>query len=550
MKRRLLSIILLIFIANLFSIAIANPEGFLPAEKAFEITNQQIDSGIEISWKIASGYYLYRERIKIKVDGLPVNIENWPKSKLKIDEYFGEMQVYTEHLSLIIKKQNVSNVEVHYQGCAEAGLCYPPQKKFFQLNQTNHIPESTQQSILNTLINANPLYTLLAFLGMGAITSFAGCSYPMFPILSRIILGQGKTITHTRSLSLSLAYVLPIAIVYAGLGVAAGLLGKNFSYWLQTPIALTAIATIIGLMALSMLGLYKINIPSPIQSCLSSISSAQRGGSHTSAAIMGFLSAFIISACVVPPMVAATTFIAQSGNLLLGASAMFCFGLGLGLPLILLGLSASWLLPKAGIWMEALQNIMGFFLISAAIWIIARVVPEWTTQLLWGLLLGGIAIWLFKTISGNTGKILGFSCSIASFAIIIFTLLFSFQESLNINYAYIKSEQELHSVLRETDGAVMLDVYADWCVSCKYLENSVFTQPEISQQLKQFKKVKLDLSTMDKNKQATLNKLGVLGPPALLFFSPENEEYIELRVTGKIDAAKLNSILSYALSHS
>jgi len=547
---------------GLFSPFSQAEEEFLSPEQAFQFVELVEPDSVVLQWQIADNYYLYKNRIKVLADGVELAIENFPKAKLKYDEYFGEVGVYYHFLDLPIQVGDAKQLEVHYQGCADAGLCYPPQISTVSLTggaspaTTNNTRGASKFDInasdfklLELLSSGSTLTTLSLFFLVGIITAFAGCSYPMFPILSKIIVGEGTDITRRKAFSLSLAYVLPIAVVYAILGIIAGSFGSNLSNWFQTPLALFAVAAVLIAMALSMLGLYELQMPSVIQSKLNQISNQQKGGSYLSAMSMGVLSAFIVSACTVPPIVAAITYIAQTGDTLLGASAMFLFGLGLGFPLLLLGLSASWLLPKAGAWMDNLQKVMGVFLLSAAIYIIGRFAPEWVTQILWTLLAASTGLVLILNTQKTAFKVFGGLCFALAGALAI--QLVPAEQSATSHaedFQIISSISELSSAVQASEKAIFIDYYADWCTSCVKMENNVYPLANIQAQLENFTLLKIDLTTMTADKEALMRSQQVIGPPAMLFLHPNGEELRELRITGEVSAQQFSTHLSQVLA--
>ncbi|EDY86528.1 thiol:disulfide interchange protein DsbD [gamma proteobacterium HTCC5015] len=530
-------------------------EEFLPPDQAFALEQTSQGDQTQLHWDIAEGYYLYRDRIHIWADGQELTVDVWPESVRKDDPNFGVVDVYKHALSVTVRHSLGSQIKVQYQGCAEAGLCYPPQTRHLQIkggavnSEPEEVPVSSAQSIVDALASRSPIYTLLLFLGMGVVTAFSGCSYPMFPILSRVIIGNGnvKDIGRMRGFTLSLAYVIPIATVYAAIGVVAGLLGKNLSSWFQTPWALAAIATILVLMGLSMIGLYEIGLPSQLQSRLDQISRKQKGGSYTGAAIMGFISAFIVSACVVPPMVAATTFITQSGNWLLGASAMFFFGFGLGVPLLMLGASASWLLPKAGNWMLTLQRVMGFLLFTAAIWIADRFLPGWFTQILWAGLAAGAGVFVLKNSARSLHKWLALALFLLSGMLMVWPAIQNGGGHSGLPFETYDSMERFDQVLAAGKKPVIVDIYADWCTACQTLEHKVLPAPGIQQKLEQFTRIKLDLSSASGEEQAFLKRYRILGPPTFLFLAPSGDELEHLRITGEVDAPQLSKTLTRAI---
>lgn len=560
-------------------------EEFLPVEQAFHFQYMQDGSETILRFEIAPEYYLYKPRIAVTVANQPQKIDFIQTATAKHDATYGDTEVFYREVDALMQTPPVgSKVVVHYQGCAEAGLCYPPQQKDFivQASQdlttpmqsdigsdlanqgaqmdalpsqnsiittpatasSNDIPQAEDQTLLQRLQSGNLLSALALFFGLGILTAFAGCSYPMFPILSKIIMGDGAHLSKKRAFSLSLAYVLPIAVVYALIGLVAGFFGKNLATVLQTPWALSVVALILVAMALSMFGLFEINLPSALSSRLNNLSQKQKGGTYIGAVAMGTLSAFIVSACSVPPIVAALTLITQSGNLWLGTAAMFMFGLGLGSPLLLLGLSASWLLPKAGQWMQSVQRAMAVLLIAAAIYIISRFANAVVTQILWLLfaLALGLGLLFFK--QQRFFVLVG---AVAMFAAGM--LASQWQQPAHhaaVDFIRVHDNQSLQANIH--NGKVsMIDFYADWCVSCKVMEKEVFTQPQIAAKLQQLNAIKLDITDIGSAQQQIMTQYQVIGAPAILFLDQNGNELRHLRVTGEMNAADFGKRLDALL---
>lgn len=552
---RLLLIALLGWMALPAHALLGQNNDFLPADEAFVLSHQEADGKVFLQWEIAPGYYLYSQRIKARVPQQSLNISTDPTPIMKEDPYYGKVGVFYNFVRATLDAPHQTELTIEYQGCAEAGLCYPPQKKTITLAQTSASPPPHQSnsqaktfdkhsdlSLIEKLKSGHILTTLLIFFGAGIITAFAGCSYPMFPILSNIILGEGKTITRSRAFSLSLAYVLPIAVVYALLGVIAGVFGSNLSALMQSSWVIFSFAGILVLMALSMFGLFELHMPSAIQTRLNHLSNSQKGGTFIGAIVMGTLSAFIVSACTVPPIVAAISYIVQSGDVLLGAGAMFLFGLGLGVPLLLLGLSASWLLPKAGAWMNTVQRAMGWVLIAAAIYIASRVLRDEVTQLLWvvfGLMVGLTLIYKAPKQGAGLGimAIGALSLVLSGMGISQFitqTIHNNTQGDSLPKYAFtvIESTSDIQNISNEKPTIV--DFYADWCVSCKHMEKKVFSQADVQTRFKSINTLKADITKISDAEKSLMQKYRVIGAPAILFLDKNGAEIRALRVTGEM----------------
>lgn len=558
---------------------------FLPVDEAFRFQHMQDGEETMLHFDIAPEYYLYKPRISVSVEGKTHALTFLQEAVPKHDPNYGDTEVfYIGADAFFTTPKTGGKAVVHYQGCAEAGLCYPPQTQEFVLpavdakldtaaaaaldvasaadvsdaaNQVAILAPSEQavhdetlqaadQSLLNKLQHGSKWSALLLFLGMGVLTAFAGCSYPMFPILSKIIMGEGASISRRRAFSLSLAYVLPIACVYALIGLVAGFFGNNISSVLQTPWALSVVALILVFMALSMFGLFELQLPSAIASRLNNLSSKQKSGTYLGAIIMGTLSAFIVSACTVPPIVAALTLITQTGDVLLGTAAMFLFGLGLGLPLLLLGLSASWLLPKAGNWMQSVQRAMAILLIAAAIYIIGRFASDFIVHILWlgFCIVLGLALvfsrkrWLMLigSIALITGGFLGHDW-------------FGDVDAKPSEIAFINVDNPSALAATLNNGqASMVDFYADWCISCKHMQRDVFSQSEIAAKIGKLNAIKIDITTSSPALQQIMDQYQVIGAPAILFFDQHGNELRSLRVTGEMGAAEFGKRLDAVLA--
>ncbi len=569
---------------------------FLPADEAFIVSLETAaQDQVNINFNIKDGYYLYKDKFKFRLHDEKVSIKNvvLPKGDEKDDPLFGKVEVYHGAVTIPVQFARSSSqpleieIEVAYQGCAEDGICYPPMKKLLpltlaaaettnssepvnpfnsnQLQQTTGLKNKTtlseSDSIAATLANKSLLLNLLAFLGFGLALSLTPCVYPMIPILSGILVGQGVKTTARKSFMLSLAYVLGMAVTYAIVGVVAGIFGQNLQAVFQNPWIIAIFAGVFVLLALSMFGFYDIQMPSAIQTRLNKLSHGQERGTLVGAAIMGILSAVIVGPCVAAPLAGALIYIGQTGNGLLGGLALFTMGLGMGIPLLLIGASAGSLLPRAGVWMNTIKHIFGVLMLAVAIWLLDRILPLSVTMFLWGLLLIGSAVYMraFDTLTDvSTGwqrlwKALGLVMTLYGSLLIIGAAagsndLFQPLKTLagsgypkndqTLEFIPVKGVVGLDSILQTAKAQnkpVMLDFYADWCIECKRLEKNTFADPEVKRLLKNVILAQADVTPNDKADQALLRSLELIGPPAILFFSPDGKEMRKFRVSGYFD---------------
>ena len=518
-----------------------NQREFLPPEEAFiPSINVEDSTKIVVSFFIQDGYYLYKDKFKFSVADETVSVSSvaLPKGEVKDDPLFGKVEVYHGgeisipiQLSRTNKNAQDFDIETAYQGCAEDGICYPPLKNLLpislaaaavsnqvetpsktanpfnsdQLDQTTNsdsAPELSESDRIATLLADKPLLISLAlFFGFGLALSLTPCVYPMIPILSGILVGQGVNLTTRKSFMLALAYVLGMALTYAVVGVVAGIFGHNLQAIFQNPWILATFAGVFVLLALSMFGFYDIQLPSSIQTRLTNMSNNQERGTLQGAGLMGIFSAIIVGPCVAPPLAGALIYIGQTGNGALGGIALFIMGLGMGVPLLLLGASAGEILPKAGVWMNTIKHVFGVMMLAVAIWLLERVLPAPLILALWGLLLIGSAVYMgaFDTLTElSTGwqrlwKAVGIAMVLygglliigsASGAKDVFQPLktltgsrdgSSAEEHEGLEFAPIKGVAGLEAALKLANSQnqpVMLDFYADWCGECIRMEKN------------------------------------------------------------------------------
>lgn len=551
----------------------------LDAEDAFAFSHSIQDGQLELSWNIAKDYHLYQDKIKASIIKGKASLQtlNLPKAELIDDELFGKTMVYHGQLSASLPITEIKDkaiIQIEYQGCSAAsGVCYPPVKKQIEVDATNinttastetaqpaTVVNSNEQlsetdQIADTLKNSSVWIVIATFFIFGLLLAFTPCVFPMIPILSSIIVGQGDQLTTRRAFVMSLVYVLAMSVTYTVAGVLAGVFGENLQVAFQNPWIIGSFAVIFILLALSMFGFYELQLPSSLQSKLTNISNKQQGGTLTGVAIMGFLSALIVGPCVAPPLAGALIYIGQTGDALLGGTALFAMSMGMGLPLLLLGTSAGKLLPRAGAWMDNVKAVFGVMLIGIAIWMAERIVPAEVAMLSWALLFIISAVYLgtFETSNGKTGwaKLAkGFGIALFLYGAMIFIGLLGgskqmlqplkvFQgggssvqmQSEHLTFKTIKSLTDLETELAK-GNPVMLDFYADWCISCKEMEALTFTDAGVHTALKGVTLLQADVTANDATDKALMKQFGIIGPPAILFFNTTGTEQKAQRVVG------------------
>ncbi len=582
-------------------------DDILPVEKAY-VFDAEVKDGrtLHLHWDIADGTYLYQDQIKFDLAAANVRIGEYrlPKPQIKKNSILpngeiGDVAVYHNSLDIDVPLQRGATAEipaelnVSYQGCAERGICYPPQRQKRQLllpavaqaealNTTppTNTPAATtpataatemseQDQITALLGGGNPWLILLSFFGFGLLLSLTPCVFPMIPILSGIIAGHSAAITVRKGLILSLVYVIAMALTYAIAGVIAGLFGANLQAAFQNPWILSVFALIFVLLALSMFGFYELQLPSSLQSKLTALSNKQQGGHLAGVAIMGMLSALIVGPCVAPPLAGALIYIGQSQDPLLGGLALFMMGLGMGAPLILLGTSAGKLLPKAGPWMDAIKAFFGVTLLGVAIVLLERIISPTIAMALWGLLLIASSVYMgaLEPLPANGGgwrklwKGLGFAVLVYGVLMLIGVALggkdtvqplrgirfggsAAGSAATHLEMGAIKSSTDLNRAIAEANAQgkpVMLDFYADWCVSCKEMERYTFSDPKVVQALSRFVVLQANVTTNDDTDKALMKRFDIPGPPAILFFGLDGAERKSLRVVGFMDADEFSS---------
>ena len=633
-------------------IGASGQDEFLDPDVAFVLNASAAGpDAIEARWDIAEGYYIYRDRIQFGVpqgSGATLGEAGFPKGKLKDDEYFGPMEVYYDSVAALVPVALATggavDVDITYQGCAEAGLCYPPITKTVSLllpaaqantgagpgsgassfsdigskdgtaGQSNlrspridadalgasglrdsgtttgvpSVPElpgrgaeattpldlPEQDRVAAALMSGNRWLVILSLFGAGLLLTFTPCVLPMVPILTSIIVGRGSEAgsgagSTRRAFTLSLVYVLAMALTYTVAGVMAGLFGANLAAVFQDPWILSAFAGVFVLLSLSMFGFYDLQIPASWQARLAAVSHRQRGGTYVGVGVMGALSALIVGPCVAAPLAGVLIYIGQTGDPVLGGVALFALGMGMGVPLMVAGVSAGKLLPKAGAWMNAVKAVFGVMLLAVAIYLLERVVPESVALLLWAALFIVCAIYMgaFDALTPDSGgwrrlwKGAGLVMLVYGVLLVVGVAggggdLFRPLKGVgmvagerDLEFRQVKGLGGLNAELESASArgqVVMFDFYADWCVSCKEMERFTFSDPAVQAAFSNVLLLQTDVTANDALDQALLAEFDLFGPPAILFFGPDGRERRELRVIGYMNASGFRQVAERA----
>jgi thiol:disulfide interchange protein DsbD len=569
--------------------AIEGEEEYLDVDKAFVLTDEALSTNnLQLNWRIADGYYLYKQRIKVEPAGdtKVIGALVLPKGEPHSDEYFGEQEIYRGSLdatfSVPPSEARTVDVNVTYQGCADAGLCYPPQTKLVSISLEDAPPASAaagstpapaefvseQDSYAEKIKNGNIFLVLLSFFGAGLLLAFTPCVLPMVPILSGIIAGSGENVTTRRSFMLSLAYVLGMAFTYTAAGIAAGAIGQGFNLQatFNQPWIVALFSLLFVVLAASMLGMFTIEMPGFIQTRLSNTSNQQQAGTYLGVGVMGSLSALIVSACVAPPLIAALTVISQTGDVVRGGAALFVMSIGMGMPLLLVGASAGKLLPRAGAWMDTVKNLFGVLFLAVAAWMLARIVPGALSMIIWAVpaLVLAWVLWRahMKTAGAkNTARALAVGSAIYGAALLAGAALGSTNplapipqfaaKQTHLDFKRFKTVADLEREVAAASAAgkaVMVDFYADWCVSCIEMEHKSFTDPEVQAALKNVVLLQADVTKNDDEDKALYVHFGIVGPPTIAFYGADGKERRNFRVVGYMKAAEFAAVVRQAVA--
>jgi thiol:disulfide interchange protein DsbD len=538
-----------------------NKSQFVPAEQAFAFDFQQIDSQVTLNWQIKPGYYLYRQQIKVlPTDARLVPFEV-PQGTWHEDEFYGKTEIFTDHFSLPLTLNSAEKgafLSVTYQGCAEAGFCYPPETLTVPLSLVEALPASqtvaspVADSPSATSSHSLPFSALWAFL-IGIGIAFTPCVLPMYPLISGIVLGGKARLSTPRALLLAFIYIQGMALTYTALGLVVAAVGLPFQAALQHPYVLIGISVMFVLLAASMFGLFTLQLPSSVQTRLTLISQRQQGGSVYGVFAMGALAGLICSPCTTAPLSAILLYIAQSGNLWLGGGTLYLYALGMGLPLVLITVFGNKLLPKSGPWMESVKIAFGFVILALPVFLLERIIGDVWGLRLWSLLAVAFFCWAFITsLSANKSwisvlQILFLVAAIVSVRPLqdwAFGTPSNHSEQSQLHFIPIENIDQLNQALEQAQGApVMLDLYADWCTACKAFEKYTFSSLQVQQALSGMVLLQANVTANNEADKALLKHLNVLGLPTILFFDSQGHEQSGLRVTGFMDAGEFSTHL-------
>jgi len=548
MAQRILTLILLFCTTSAFAGLFDAPGSgkFVPADSAFAFDFQQNEHDLTLNWQIKEGYYLYRQQISItpaQADIAPLQL---PKGESHKDEFFGTSEIYRQRLSLPVTVRSAdkaATLTVTYQGCAAAGFCYPPETKVVPVSEVQPLAQRVPDQPAPTAPTL-PFPALWALL-IGIGIAFTPCVLPMYPLISGIVLGGKARLSTGRALLLTLLYVQGMALTYTALGLVVAAAGLQFQAALQHPYVLIGLSAIFTLLALSMFGLFTLQLPSSVQTRLSLMSNRQQGGSPGGVFAMGAIAGLICSPCTTAPLSAILLYIAQSGNLWLGGGTLYLYALGMGIPLILVTLFGNRLLPKSGPWMEQVKIAFGFAILALPVFLLERILGETWGLRLWSLLGVAFFSWGFITCLGGTRRgIRVLQIVLLGAALVSAKPLqeWAFGVSASaphtqLNFTRIASVDELNQALAQARGKpVMLDLYADWCVACKEFEKYTFSDAQVQAALKETVLLQADVTANSAEDAALLRHLGVPGLPTILFFDAQGNAQPAQRVAGFMDA--------------
>lgn len=562
----------------------AGPDQPLPVAQAFRHRIEVVDPfSVAVHFSIEPGYYLYRHTLGLtsNATGVQAGAPTLPPGTPFKDEEYGDTLVFYDEVTLTVPLTRAGPAAVTapftlaFQGCKTDSICYPPQAMAVQIalpaatgtpTPAAGEPVSEQDELFELIRGGNIGLVMLMFAGLGLLLSFTPCCLPMYPILSGIVVGQGNGST-ARSFLLSLAYVLGMALTYTALGALVAAAGAQVQAVFQQTWVIVGVALLFVALALSMFGLYELQMPASIQTRLATLSGQQRSGSFVGAGIMGMISAAVVTTCVTPPLVAALTVIARTGDIARGSLALFALAFGMGIPLLVLGASAGRLLPKAGAWMVAVKTVFGLLMLAMAVWMLDRLWPGTVTLALWAVLLvvGGVFLGAFAPVDGATptgrklGKAFGLVAIIYGGALLVGALAGNENPLRPLQFTTVAageaggpaSEAPLFTRIKTvadferelaragSEGRpLMLDFYADWCASCKEMEEYTFPHPDVRAELARAITLQADVTAVDSDDQALMARFGIVGPPTIVFFTPDGIEQANRRVVGFKAAAQ------------
>ncbi|MBA7728275.1 protein-disulfide reductase DsbD [Citrobacter freundii] len=564
MAQRILTLILLLCSTSTFAGLFDAPgrSQFVPADQAFVFDFQQNQHDLNLSWQVKDGYYLYRKQISITPSQAETAEVKLPPGVWHEDEFYGKSEIYRQQLTIPVTVKQAAagaTLTVTYQGCADAGFCYPPETKTVPLREvaaSAETPPTTSSATVSpeeqpqptTQLPFSALWALLIGIGI----AFTPCVLPMYPLISGIVLGGKQRLSTGRALLLTFIYVQGMALTYTALGLVVAAAGLQFQAALQHPYVLVGLAIAFTLLALSMFGLFTLQLPSSLQTRLTLMSNRQQGGSPGSVFTMGAIAGLICSPCTTAPLSAILLYIAQSGNMWLGGGTLYLYALGMGLPLMLITVFGNRLLPKSGPWMEHVKTAFGFVILALPVFLLERIIgDEWGIRL-WSLLGVAFFSWAFITsLQAKRPWMRLVQIALLAAALVSVRPLQDWaygtphaQTQAHLNFKPIATVDALNQALAEAKGKpVMLDLYADWCVACKEFEKYTFSDPLVQQALSNTVLLQADVTANNAQDVALLKHLQVLGLPTILFFDAQGKEQPNARVTGFMDAATFSAHL-------
>jgi thioredoxin:protein disulfide reductase len=560
MAQRFLTLILLLCSTSAFAGLFDAPgrSNFIPADQAFVFDFQQNQHDLNLSWQVKDGYYLYRKQVSFTPANAQIGEPQLPAGEWHEDEFYGKSEIYRQQLNVPVTVNQASpgaTLTVTYQGCADAGFCYPPETKIVPLSEVKAAAQPAvspapagKSGEESTRLPFSALWALLIGIGI----AFTPCVLPMYPLISGIVLGGQQRLSTTRALLLAFIYVQGMALTYTALGLVVAAAGLQFQAALQHPYVLIGLSIVFTLLALSMFGLFTLQLPSSMQTRLTLMSNRQQGGSAGGVFVMGAIAGLICSPCTTAPLSAILLYIAQSGNMWFGGGTLYLYALGMGLPLILVTVFGNRLLPKSGPWMAQVKTAFGFVILALPVFLLERVTGDVWGIRLWAML--GVAFfgWAFITsLQAKKPWMRLLQIILLAAALISVRPLqdwafgsTSAQTQAHLNFTHISNVDELNTALAQAKGKpVMLDLYADWCVACKEFEKYTFSDPQVQNALKNTVLLQANVTANNAQDKALLKQLNVLGLPTILFFNEQGEEQPAARVTGFMDAAAFSTHL-------
>ena len=572
MMKRILLFLFFIFTALSTQAGLFDKKpAFLPVDDAFQFSAAKSDNqeNVIVNWSIAEGYYLYQEKISVKLNQEENSSFDLPTFSISPedynDPYFGLMKIFKKPVQAIFKASQPplkaeDVVEIAYQGCT-SGFCYPPEVKEIKVadlpieqvantektseNSTalSAQPKAEQDRLAESLFNSK--YAVFGFFLLGLGLAFTPCVLPMLPLLSAIVIGQNQRPNMWRAFALSFVYVQGMALTYTLLGLVVAAIGLPFQVALQHPYVMIGLSIIFVLLALSMFGVFTLQLPSSLQTKLSLLSQQQKAGAFGGVFLMGMIAGLVASPCTSAPLSGALLYVAQSGDLFTGAITLYLLALGMGVPLILITLFGNKILPKSGMWMETVKKLFGFVMLALPVFLISRILPDEWTPRLWAMLGTAFFIWFaFQMPKNGTGWVFRILFLVAAMISVKPLQTWVWGETStpsavenkvvsHVEFKKVKSEAELQQVLAENNKSlVMLDLYADWCVACKEFEKETFSDPSVQKAFSDMLLLQVDMTKNSEENRALMTKYKVLGLPTILFFNQDGKEIEGSRVNG------------------